>query len=71
MKLVINGEDREFETTDDSALLSVIELLGHLELAGIPVVVEHNKEALLPKEHKTTMLSDGDQLEIIRVVAGG
>jgi sulfur carrier protein len=35
------------------------------------VVVEHNGEALTPNEARATTLTDGDILEIVRIVAGG
>jgi len=67
MKLKINGGER----TLDEEKLSVIDLLKHLGLDGIPVVVEHNEDALLPREHATVWLADGDRIEVVRVVAGG
>lgn len=68
MQLTINGEQREFA---ESPPANVGELLAALGLAGIPVVIEHNREALLPREHDSVPLADGDLLEIVRVVAGG
>lgn len=35
------------------------------------VVVEHNGEAVAPSEFSTRLLSAGDRLEIVRIVAGG
>ncbi len=35
------------------------------------VVVEHNGEAVAPSEFFARALRDGDQLEIVRIVAGG
>ena len=35
------------------------------------VVVEHNGEAIAPSEFASRELSDGDRLEIVRIVAGG
>lgn len=66
MKLTINGEDRE--APDDFALKS---LLAELGLAGKPVVVERNREALPPSQFDKCQLADGDQLEIIVIAAGG
>ena len=67
IKLTINGADCSFEDPPST----VKALLARLELAGVPVVVEHNREALLPREHAVTALADGDTIEIVRVVAGG
>jgi len=35
------------------------------------VVVEHNGEAVAPSEFSRRMLSAGDRLEIVKIVAGG
>jgi sulfur carrier protein len=45
-----------------------------LRRRGLPprsVVVEHNGEAVAPSEFACRMLSEGDRLEIVRIVAGG
>ena len=67
MKVTVNGDGREF----DGESLSLGEVLEALGLGGHPVVVEHNGSALLPGEQAGTVVRDGDQLEIVRVVAGG
>jgi thiamine biosynthesis protein ThiS len=35
------------------------------------VVVERNGRALTPGDARSTVLADGDVLEIVRIVAGG
>jgi sulfur carrier protein len=35
------------------------------------VVVEHNGEAVAPSEFESRVISAGDRLEIVRIVAGG
>lgn len=35
------------------------------------VVVEHNGEAVAPSEFATRMITGGDRLEIVKIVAGG
>lgn len=50
---------------------TVLDLLGSLGLAGIPVLVEHNARALFPREFPEVRLSEDDRVEIIRIVAGG
>ena len=35
------------------------------------VVVEHNGDAVVPSEFSKRMISSGDRLEIIKIVAGG
>lgn len=67
MKLIINGEPRSFQS-DDPTLSS---LLTDLDLARKPVVVELNREPVLPGDHATTPVKDGDTLEIVTIAAGG
>ena len=66
MNLIINGEDRQF----DSAL-SIAALLDRLGMKPDRVAVELNRE-LIPRERWTaTNLSDDDKLEIVHFVGGG
>lgn len=65
MTIQLNGSETETQASN------VAELLEELDLSGRPVVVEHQKAALLPKEFATTMLSQGDEIEVITIVAGG
>jgi thiamine biosynthesis protein ThiS len=66
MNLTINGESKHF---DNSTTLQA--LLVELGLAEKPVVIELNHKALAPSEFEAQPLSDGDQLEIITIAAGG
>ncbi len=50
---------------------TILTLLESLGLAEVPVLVEHNKTALFPREFPSTPLAAGDEIEIIRIVAGG
>ena len=65
MKITLNGSATETNASD------VLALLSELGLANKPVIVEHNKVALLKTEHPSTLLTDGDQLEVITLAAGG
>jgi thiamine biosynthesis protein ThiS len=66
MNLIINGEDRQF----DSAL-TLSALLDCLGMKPDRVAVELNRE-LVPRERwGTTQLSDDDKLEIVHFVGGG
>lgn len=67
MTLTLNGESRDFE----AGTLALEALLEMLDLAGRPVVVEHNREPVLPGDYAAVTLRDGDQLEIVRIAAGG
>jgi thiamine biosynthesis protein ThiS len=66
MNLIINGEDRQF----DSAL-TVAALLDRLGMKPDRVAVELNRK-LVPREGwGTTQLSDDDKIEIVHFVGGG
>lgn len=66
MKLVINGEDQNFEQPLTLAVL--IETLG---MKADRVAIELNRE-IAPRDRWTaTQLSEGDHLEIVQFVGGG
>ena len=66
MNLTINGESKKFE-----ASLSLEQLLGQIGLDGTKVAVERNREIVPKSTYKQTMLSDGDNLEIVHFIGGG
>ena len=70
MKLTINGENREFQP-DTPDRLTVMELLTELGLCGRPVAVEVNKQLVFKRDHGSTMLTDGDRVEVVTMVGGG
>lgn len=65
MKIQLNGSSTE------TSAPTVLALLRELGLAEKPVVIEHNQRALLKDEHESTQISEGDQLEVITLAAGG
>jgi thiamine biosynthesis protein ThiS len=66
MKLIINGEDREF-----SSALTVAFLIAQLGMKPDRVAVELNRN-LVPRDRwDETPLSDNDKLEIVHFVGGG
>ena len=66
MKLIVNGEDREFVS-----ISTVSALLAQLGMKPDRVAVELNRE-LLPRERwDQTHLRDGDKLEVVHFVGGG
>ncbi|NCF87877.1 MAG: sulfur carrier protein ThiS [Verrucomicrobiaceae bacterium] len=67
MTLKLNGESKEFDASE----MALTALLSQLGFGERPVLVEHNGIALRQREHAATVVADGDQLEIILVVAGG
>ena len=66
MTITLNGDSRDFPQP-----LTLPELLEQVGLAGKPVVVEHNRVALLPREIQTATVNDGDLVEIVQITAGG
>ncbi|MDB6175206.1 MAG: Thiamine biosynthesis protein ThiS [Chthoniobacteraceae bacterium] len=66
MNVWINGEQRELQ-----AATNVLELMTELKLPAPTLLVEHNAIALRREEWPGCPLSEGDRLEIIRIVAGG
>ena len=66
MKLLINGEFREIEPVE-----TLPELIDSLGLSGAALLVEHNGVALHRSEWSECSLKAGDQLEFLRIAAGG
>ena len=66
MTITLNGEKREFDGP-----LTMSRLLESLGLAGRPVVVEHNRTALQPREIDSAQVAEGDVIEIVQITAGG
>jgi sulfur carrier protein len=64
--VVANGKAVEL---NDGATLD--DLLKQLELGAKWVVVERNGEPVPRRETATTVLANGDRLELVRAVAGG
>jgi sulfur carrier protein len=46
-------------------------LVASLGLAGQPVLVEIEGRALFPREFEETIVTEGAEVEIIRIAAGG
>jgi sulfur carrier protein len=66
MRLRLNGEIREIPETE-----SLLDLLGMLHLPDKAVLVERNGRPVARSEFATTQVTDGDSIEIVRMVAGG
>lgn len=64
--VIVNGSPRKLP--DGS---TVATLIGELGLAGKPVAVERNREVVPRAQHPTTILADGDRLEVVTFVGGG
>ena len=66
MRLVVNGEERQVETST-----TVKQLLAVLGLGDTMVAVERNEEVVPRAQHETTELADGDRVEVVHFVGGG
>jgi len=66
VKIVLNGDP--FELTGPR---TVATLLAELNIDARRVAVEHNLEVLKRTVFETTVVRDGDQVEIVNFVGGG
>ena len=64
--VVINGQSRTV-----NAGTTVAALIGELGLGDRKVAVERNREVVPRASHATTVLADGDRLEVVTFVGGG
>jgi sulfur carrier protein len=66
INILVNGAAHRLEQP-----LPLADLLRRLELAGKKIAVEQNG-AIVPKSaHASTVVNDGDRLEIVVAVGGG
>ncbi|MGI9033267.1 MAG: sulfur carrier protein ThiS [Acidimicrobiales bacterium] len=66
MRVVANGDAAELA---DGA--TIADLLARLSLGARWVLVERNGEPVNRADLATTVLNEGDRLELVRAVAGG
>jgi sulfur carrier protein len=66
MQISLNGE-----TVDAREAKTIAELIHRYELPQQSILVEHNGLAVHRHEWTERSLSEGDRIELIRVVAGG
>ena len=66
IQISVNGCTQHYDQP-----LAVSELLQKMALAGRKVAVERNGEIVPRGVHGTTLLADGDRLEIVAAVGGG
>lgn len=65
MRIQVNGEHREVEA---ATVLALVEELG-LDIRK--VAVERNLEIVPRSLHATTVLAEGDRVELVQFVGGG
>ena len=66
IQVTVNGKAHRFERP-----VEVAALLSTLNLVGKKVAVERNGEIVPRSAHASTVLADGDELEIVVAVGGG
>lgn len=66
MQIQLNGA--AFALADDA---SVAVLLECLELTGRRVAVELNQDIVPRSQHASTVLREGDQVEVVHAIGGG
>jgi sulfur carrier protein len=66
MKISLNGE-----TVDTCEAKTIAELMGRYQFPPQSILVEHNGLAVHRHEWPERAISEGDRIELIRVVAGG
>jgi sulfur carrier protein len=66
IEVTVNGAAHRFERP-----VQVSALLSTLNLVGKKVAVERNGEIVPRSAHASTLLADGDRLEIVVAVGGG
>jgi thiamine biosynthesis protein ThiS len=66
MKIHVNGEDKEIADG-----LSLARLLEEWQIRPGRVVVELNRDIVSRDAHGSTLLKEGDALEIVHFVGGG
>ena len=66
MRIELNGEPKELPDG-----ITVIALLQRVGTGSGPVAVERNAEIVPRAEHASTVLRDGDRVEVVQFVGGG
>jgi sulfur carrier protein len=66
IQVTVNGKAHRF-----NAPLELESLLARLELSGRKIAVERNGEIVPRSAHASTVVRDGDELEIVVAVGGG
>ena len=66
MKIRLNGEPAEL-----AGELTILQLLEQLQIDPRRVAVEHNLTIIKRDRLATTMIGEGDEVEIVNFVGGG
>ncbi|WP_071873351.1 sulfur carrier protein ThiS [Atopomonas hussainii] len=66
MQITLNGQAHTLP-----AALNIAELLAQLGLTGKRVAVERNQEIVPRSAHASTVLAEGDHVEVVHAIGGG
>jgi sulfur carrier protein len=66
IQVTVNGAAQRYDRP-----LAVSDLIARMALAGKKIAVERNGEIVPRSVHGSTMVLDGDRLEIVVAVGGG
>jgi len=66
IQIIVNGSARRHESP-----LALSALIDELALKGKKIAVERNGEIVPKSAHASTLLADGDRMEIVAAVGGG
>lgn len=66
MNVTVNGELRDL--SPDTTVLGLLESLG---LSAKTTVVQRNDDIMQQQDHASTLLCEGDVIELVRFVGGG
>lgn len=64
--VTVNGRRHDFD-----GAMPLPELIRRLEITFPRIAVAHNGAVLRKEEHDSTIVRDGDSIEIVRMVGGG
>lgn len=64
--ITLNGKPHEIDGST-----SLDRLLDSLGLAGKPVVIELDEQAVFPRDYAATTVNPGSRVEVVTLAAGG
>ncbi len=66
MKVLVNGDPLKIDKQ-----VTISELLNFLEISNVRVAVEVNREIVSKAKFESTLISEGDSVEIVKAIGGG
>ena len=70
MRIKLNGEARDIASGTTVAML-VVMLSGEADRDPRGIAIERNLEIVPKSEHASTVIEDGDRIEVVQFVGGG